>query len=287
MGLAFFLRYFWLPSKVYRFAARLTGIVFLAYALLQLPIYILIFVPSVKDPESHLKHTIMYSLAGGKFLKFALAAYFFWNPFWWRKDAVTGRVEGSDLQSINPAWEDMAIGQVFFSYYSKDNHYVQQIANALKKEGYTTWHFKEGSMVGKNHLDESTRQIKVAEAVVLLISEKSLASHQITAELALARAQKKLLLPVLVDISHECCEKQATWRDILGATVDISIKESVEIESKKMEESGGQVDEAEASKKGIEDVTKKLIKSLREAHIEPAITVFPKPTPQLAGGATT
>jgi hypothetical protein len=231
MGLAFFLRYIGPPFQTLRWLAGATALLFLAYALCQLPIYMLVFIPDHAQPAAEIgaRHFLMYVLAAGKFLKMLVAFCFFWQPFWWREGA-DGKRLGRNATFIFPWGAAPILQQVFISYHGSDDQWAKKIAAGLDAKGYTVWTFVDHQEVGKSHLDLSSEQIEGAEAFVLLISKTALDRHQITVELGLARKLGKFLLPVLVDIEQsEYEDHQKTWRDLLlTPTISLSLKDTVE-----------------------------------------------------------
>lgn len=106
------------------------------------------------------------------------------------------------------------MGRVFMSYAREDRGRVEQIAAALKQLGHEVWwdhHIDGGSLFAK----EIDRALTESDAVMVLWSEKSLASNWVLDEAAEGRDSGKLV-PIVIDY----CRPPLGYRQY--QTIDLS-----------------------------------------------------------------
>lgn len=114
---------------------------------------------------------------------------------------------------------------VFLSYAADDTEVMSALVDGLETAGFSTWCYERDGVPGPSYLVQTGGAISECQAFLLLISNQSLGSHQITRELVRAHEEAKPILPVLVDVSHlEFQKRQPEWREALGAATSVSLR---------------------------------------------------------------
>lgn len=104
------------------------------------------------------------------------------------------------------------MSDVFISYVEEDSAVVQEIAQGLETAGYSTWYYEEKSVGGVPYLDQVIRAINDCQVVVLAISQDSIGSEQVEAEVLEAFECRKLFIPLLKDLSYvEFQSRKPRW----------------------------------------------------------------------------
>jgi len=118
------------------------------------------------------------------------------------------------------------MAQIFISFEKSDVGVAEQIATGLEAEGFVAWYYTRDSLPGVSYLDQTGEAVDKCQAVVLIISPRSVLSNQITLEVVRAHETQKKFLPVLLGISHEeFRSRRQEWRQALGAATSISVPE--------------------------------------------------------------
>ena len=113
---------------------------------------------------------------------------------------------------------------VFISHVEEDRDLALEIATGLEASGLQTWYYERDSDPGPSYLIQVHHAIEKCAAVVLLISPKSIRSHQMTKEVARASDLGKPFIPVRFNISHaEFQQRQPEWNIALGAASSIPV----------------------------------------------------------------
>ncbi len=86
---------------------------------------------------------------------------------------------------------------VFISYSRKDKEFVRRLNDSLDNSGINAWVDWEGIPLSSDWMEEITRAIEAADAVLFVISQDSLDSKVCTDELELALKLNKKLVPIL------------------------------------------------------------------------------------------
>jgi len=116
------------------------------------------------------------------------------------------------------------MSDVFISHVEEDSDVALELALRLEEAGYRTWSYEIDSMPGPSYLIQTGRAIEQSQAVVLIISKRSLSSNQLTREVVRAHESGKHFVPVLRDVSHaEFQSRQPEWREAIGAATSIRI----------------------------------------------------------------
>jgi len=85
---------------------------------------------------------------------------------------------------------------VFVSYASADREQVMPVAAALERAGVPVWSYRNGIHGGANYARAIAEAIKGAAAFVLMASALSLASRNVTQEIAVAGEYERPYLPL-------------------------------------------------------------------------------------------
>jgi tricorn protease-like protein len=118
----------------------------------------------------------------------------------------------------------MQMAQVFISYEKSDKDTAEQIARGLEAVGFTAWCYTRDSLPGVSYLIQTAEAVDQCQAMLLLISPRSILSDQITLEVVRAHEMHKKFVPVLMEIAHEEFQaRRKEWRQALGASTSIAI----------------------------------------------------------------
>jgi len=113
---------------------------------------------------------------------------------------------------------------VFISHVEEDILIAEELAKAIEDADFTAWYYERDCLPGPSYLIQTGQAIETCKAVVLIVSAKSLGSHQVTKEVVRAHEEAKPFLPVLVDVTHvEFQRKQPEWREAVGAAASVSL----------------------------------------------------------------
>jgi class 3 adenylate cyclase/tetratricopeptide (TPR) repeat protein len=113
---------------------------------------------------------------------------------------------------------------IFISHVEEDAGLATEIAGGLEGAGYRTWYYQRDTVPGASYLTQINQAIERAQAVVLVISPRSVDSKQVTKEVINAFEKDKPFLPVLRDITHvEFQRRQPEWAHALAGSASIGI----------------------------------------------------------------
>ncbi|HJU64405.1 MAG TPA: toll/interleukin-1 receptor domain-containing protein [Gemmatimonadaceae bacterium] len=115
------------------------------------------------------------------------------------------------------------MSDVFISHAAEDGPIALDIADSLEQLGYTTWVYESDSAGGVSYLSEIDEELEQTQAVVLLISDASLRSLQVTKEIVRAHESGKPFIPVRCGVEHEQIQRKGEWRMALGAAVSVPL----------------------------------------------------------------
>jgi hypothetical protein len=153
--------------------------------------------------------------------------------------------------------------QVFISYRTDDTALAQDLSQGLQSAGFVTWYFGRDSRVGFNYMEYCGELIAECQAMVLLISPRSVSSNQVNREVMRACEEDKFILPVLCGLTYDQFQKMApTWRQALAGIAAI-----------------------ELPVEGISSILPALVESLRNRGIQPEAPPAAIPTPAAKPGA--
>ncbi len=116
------------------------------------------------------------------------------------------------------------MSHIFISHTEQDAEIALEIALELEKRGYTTWCYEIDSIPGPSYLVQTGQAIEQAQSFILIISQRSIGSRQVTNEVVRAHESGKYFIPILRDIRHiEFQNLQPEWREAVGAATSIRI----------------------------------------------------------------
>lgn len=88
---------------------------------------------------------------------------------------------------------------IFISYSSRDNEYVNQITEALKKAGIAYWKAPDMISAGSNYAKEIPKAISDCSVFLLVLSKTAQESMWVEKEIDKAICSRKIILPVRID----------------------------------------------------------------------------------------
>jgi hypothetical protein len=117
---------------------------------------------------------------------------------------------------------------VFISHASEDSQLAVGIAEILEENGYSTWYYERDTLPGISYLMQYGQAINGADAFLLLVSEHSLASADVSRELEQAhgRGGEPRFLPLLIGVTHaEVQKRRPVWHTALGTAASIELRD--------------------------------------------------------------
>lgn len=119
---------------------------------------------------------------------------------------------------------DVSVKQLFVSYVEEDSELAFSLVEELERVGYSAWLYERDSVPGPSYLQQTGSAIDAAAAVILVISESSLASYQVTREVVRAYEANKPIVPLRVGVTHsDFQQRQPEWREAVGAAVSFPL----------------------------------------------------------------
>lgn len=108
---------------------------------------------------------------------------------------------------------------VFLSYVEEDGDVAHAIAEGLESHNYSTWYYERDCPTGADYFEETYKAISDCDAMIVLISPRSLASDQITREIVRAVEGSKSTLPLLLDVAHDdYAKRRPGWKQAMAAS---------------------------------------------------------------------
>lgn len=108
--------------------------------------------------------------------------------------------------------------KIFISYVEEDGAVAHEIAAGLESQGYSSWYYERDCPAGADYFEETYKAISDCEAMVVLISPRSLPSDQVTREIVRAVESSKATLPLLLEISHDdFTRRRPGWKQAMAA----------------------------------------------------------------------
>jgi len=113
---------------------------------------------------------------------------------------------------------------LFLSHVEDDCEIALALSRELGALGYTVWCYENDSLPAVSYLVSTQQAIDACEAFVLLISARSMASHEVDTEIQYAHQKAKLTIPVLLDVSDAAYKrKKPLWHRIVGTATSIEV----------------------------------------------------------------
>ncbi|MGA7920483.1 MAG: toll/interleukin-1 receptor domain-containing protein [Candidatus Acidiferrales bacterium] len=108
--------------------------------------------------------------------------------------------------------------KIFISYVEEDGPVAHEIASGLESQGYSSWYYERDCPAGADYFEETFKAISDCEAMVVVISPRSLPSDQVTREIVRAVETSKATLPLLLEISHDdYARRRPGWKQAMAA----------------------------------------------------------------------
>lgn len=108
--------------------------------------------------------------------------------------------------------------KIFISYVEEDGAVAHEIAAGLESQGYSSWYYERDCPAGADYFEETYKAISDCEAMVVVISPRSLPSDQVTREIVRAVESCKATLPLLLEISHDdYARRRPGWKQAMAA----------------------------------------------------------------------
>jgi hypothetical protein len=108
--------------------------------------------------------------------------------------------------------------KVFISYVQEDGAVAYEIAAGLESQGYSSWYYERDCPAGADYFEETHRAISDCEAMVIVISPRSLPSDQITREIVRAVESSKATFPLLLEVTHDdYAHRRPGWHQAMAA----------------------------------------------------------------------
>lgn len=108
---------------------------------------------------------------------------------------------------------------VFLSYVEEDGDVAHALAEGLEAHNYSTWYYERDCPAGADYFEETYKAISDCDAMLVLISPRSLPSDQITREIVRAVEGSKATLPLLLELSHdEYAKRRPGWKQAMAAS---------------------------------------------------------------------
>ncbi len=118
---------------------------------------------------------------------------------------------------------------VFVCHASQDFARAKPVIEELERAGYTTWYYERDVKPGDDHPVESRLGIESAKAVLAFFSTSARTSLWFDRELRHSVKKKKIVLPVLVDVSRERFPStMPDWDYLLSTTAMVELGEDPE-----------------------------------------------------------
>ena len=108
--------------------------------------------------------------------------------------------------------------KVFISYVQEDGAVAYEIAAGLESQGYSAWYYERDCPAGADYFEETHKAISDCEAMVIVISPRSLPSDQITREIVRAVESSKATFPLLLEVTHDdYARRRPGWHQAMAA----------------------------------------------------------------------
>jgi TIR domain len=108
--------------------------------------------------------------------------------------------------------------KVFISYVQEDGAVAYEIASGLETQGYSSWYYERDCPAGADYFEETHKAISDCEAMVIVISPRSLPSDQITREIVRAVESSKATFPLLLEVTHDdYAHRRPGWHQAMAA----------------------------------------------------------------------
>lgn len=113
----------------------------------------------------------------------------------------------------------MSNKKIFISYSRRDTEYISKLVEALRKQNFDVW-FDKNIRTGTDWDSTIEKEIKNADAIVLVLSETSVASDNVKDEMSYAMGLDKPVIPIKIeecDVPMRLARKQFVDFTAMGA----------------------------------------------------------------------
>ncbi|MBI3966998.1 MAG: AAA family ATPase [Chloroflexi bacterium] len=116
------------------------------------------------------------------------------------------------------------MADIFISYVEEDADVALALAGGLTQAGYSCWYYQRSSLPGPSYLLQITEAIAQAQVVLLVLSPRTLESHQVDKEIHYAHECAKPFLPITRNLAWgEFQQRRPTWRMAIGTATAIAV----------------------------------------------------------------
>jgi hypothetical protein len=88
-------------------------------------------------------------------------------------------------------------GTVFISHSNTDQELVEYVARLVQSQGLTAYLAEHDIQAGSHVADKVLRNIRASDAVLVLLTKRSVDSHYVQQEIGAARMANKLVVPLV------------------------------------------------------------------------------------------
>jgi TIR domain/NACHT domain len=112
------------------------------------------------------------------------------------------------------------MSHIFISFVAEDKNIAMELSQGLEAAGYITWHYFRDSIAGVPHLKQVNQAIEECKALIVITSDVSLNSNDVSREIEVAHDKEKIIVPLLSGIEYdEVGKRQPAWQQAFGAAV--------------------------------------------------------------------
>lgn len=118
---------------------------------------------------------------------------------------------------------------IFICYQAKDSARSHLFYKNLEEKGYDVWIYEKHCYGGRYHREQVLEEIKKSTAFVIIMSENSIKSKEVTYELKIAKQENKPIFPVYFDLNWEdYLNIKTDWEIILQSRTGIDAERNLE-----------------------------------------------------------
>jgi hypothetical protein len=100
----------------------------------------------------------------------------------------------------------------------EDGAVAYEVAAGLESQGDSSWYYERDCPAGADYFEETHKSISDCEAMVIVISPRSLPSDQITHEIVRAVESSKATFPLLLEVTHDdYAHRRPGWHQAMAA----------------------------------------------------------------------
>lgn len=117
------------------------------------------------------------------------------------------------------------MSHVFISYAEEDAALVTDLVTELEDRGHNCWYYERNTNAGTSYLQQISQALSASSVFLLVISQHSLNSRQVTKEVEQAHEHDLHILPLLSGVTTlEMRRKQPSWSAALGTTTCLNLQ---------------------------------------------------------------